>query len=707
MCHNIHDFLQWLHYFPPLAKKALQSFGARIDWRRQFVTTDANPYFDSFVRWQMNHLKKMGKIIYGKRYTVYSPKDGQACLDHDRSSGEGVNVQEYTALKLKVLEWPESAQKIIQGKIKDKANVYFIPATLRPETMYGQTCCFVSPTLTYGVFEISDTEYYVMSERSARNIAFQNVFPKWGEFPKVAEFKGADVLGALIHAPLSVHEKVRILPMDTIKDSKGTAVVTCVPSDSPDDYAMTMELRKKAEYYHIKKEWAELDIIPIIQTPSYGDLTAKALIEQMKITTPKDPKLAEAKELAYKEGFYQGKMLIGDFKGDKVEDAKNKVRQQLIDAGDAFAYAEPDGLVISRSADVCVAALLDQWFLDYGSAENGSTNPQWYEAVIKYVKENLETFYPEAQHSFVQVLNWLANWACARSYGLGSKLPWDHSVMVESLSDSTIYMSYYTIAHYLHKDLYGNELGLLGIKAEQMTDEVWDYIFGRGLPDSKPKTDITSASLETMRRSFEYWYPLDSRISGKDLVNNHLVFCLYIHAAMFPKARWPQAIRINGHLLLNGEKMSKSTGNFLTLQGAVEKFGADATRIALADAGDAIEDANFDESVANAVILKVYELKLWMEAMVKEAVLVDSVSEYKAKRETKPKSYDAVQRKSERVFWDDLFENEMNGIFAEAKQHYISYVRIKLQQPFTSLTKIRTSFKLALKASFYDFTAAR
>ena len=39
--------------------------------------------------------------------------------------------------------------------------------------------------------------------------------------------------------------------------------------------------------------------------------------------------------------------------------------------------------------------------------------------------------------------------------------------------------------------------------------------------------------------------------------------------------RWPQAIRANGHLLLNNEKMSKSTGNFLTLTDAIGKFSAD------------------------------------------------------------------------------------------------------------------------------------
>ena len=41
----------WLHYFPPIAKADNLALGTRIDWRRSFITTDTNPYYDSFVRW--------------------------------------------------------------------------------------------------------------------------------------------------------------------------------------------------------------------------------------------------------------------------------------------------------------------------------------------------------------------------------------------------------------------------------------------------------------------------------------------------------------------------------------------------------------------------------------------------------------------------------------------------------------------------------
>lgn len=669
---DIHLFANpahWLEYFPPLCKRDLTNFGGRIDWRRSFVTTDANPYYDAFVRWQMNRLKELGKIKFGKRYTVYSPKDGQPCLDHDRSSGEGVTVQEYTALKLKVKEWPEKAQQKLKGILPDKANVYFVPATLRPETMYGQTCCFVGPSISYGIFEVAENEYFFLSDRAARNMAFQDIFPKWGIFPQIAELEGSDVIGTLVDAPLSVHKNgVRILPMETVKATKGTGVVTCVPSDSPDDYATVQDLIKKADYYGIKKEWAELEIIEIIETPSYGRLTAKTLVEKLKINSPKDAKqLAEAKELAYKEGFYQGTMVYGDFKGKPVQEAKVLVKDQLIESGLAFNYAEPDGVVISRSGDDCVAAHLDQWYLNYGKSENGGDG-EWCDTVLSHVDGELNTFSSEAKHQFEQTLGWLSQWACARSFGLGTRLPWDHKFLVESLSDSTIYMSYYTIAHYLHKDIFGKERGLGNVTPDQMTDEVWDYIFTK---QDNVKSDIPKDTLESMRREFEYWYPLDVRVSGKDLIQNHLTFFLYIHVALFPREYWPRGVRANGHLLLNGEKMSKSTGNFLTLSEAVGKFGADATRVALADAGDGIEDANFEESVANSSILKLYELKKWCEEMILDAKLVESPEKYVHVRDNeKVKEKDTIQRTGPKGFWDELFENEINGLVEETRVQY-------------------------------------
>lgn len=53
-----------------------------------------------------------------------------------------------------------------------------------------------------------------------------------------------------------------------------------------------------------------------MHTPMYGDLTAVAIVEKYKIQSQKDKvALTEAKAEAYKEGFYNGVMVVGDFKG--------------------------------------------------------------------------------------------------------------------------------------------------------------------------------------------------------------------------------------------------------------------------------------------------------------------------------------------------------------------------------------------------------
>ncbi len=57
------DADHWLDYFPPLCVSDLKDMGLHVDWRRSFVTTDRNPFFDSFVRWQFIRLKERDKVM--------------------------------------------------------------------------------------------------------------------------------------------------------------------------------------------------------------------------------------------------------------------------------------------------------------------------------------------------------------------------------------------------------------------------------------------------------------------------------------------------------------------------------------------------------------------------------------------------------------------------------------------------------------------
>nr|GEW78321.1 leucine--tRNA ligase, cytoplasmic-like [Tanacetum cinerariifolium] len=149
------------------------------------------------------------------------------------------------------------------------------------------------------------------------------------------------------------------------------------------------------------------------------------------------------------------------------------------------------------------------------------------------------------------------------------------------------------------------------VKPKHLIDDVWDYLFLEG---KEPKhSDIPLDLLKKMRKEFEYWYPLNIRVSSKDLMQNHLTFCIYNHTAIFPKKHWSRGFRCNGHLMLNSKKMSKSTGKFMTLKQAIEEFSVDATRFSLADVGDSMDDANFVVETADAAILRLTKERTWME----------------------------------------------------------------------------------------------
>ena len=162
----------------------LKKFGLCADFRRSFITTSVNPYYDSFVRWQFLKLKEAGRVKFGKRPSIFSPLDGQICADHDRASGEGVIPQAYTCIKIKVLELKGKLAEL-QGK-----DVFLVAATLRPETMYGQTNCFVLPGAE--------------SDRSARNMAYQGFFKETGVVEKLFSVTGDELIGLPLKAPNAV-----------------------------------------------------------------------------------------------------------------------------------------------------------------------------------------------------------------------------------------------------------------------------------------------------------------------------------------------------------------------------------------------------------------------------------------------------------------------------------------------------------------------
>lgn len=371
------DPIHWLKYFPPQGKKDLIDFGISADWRRSFITTSANPFYDSFIRWQVSTLKAADKIYYGKKYTIFSELDNQPCADHDRSKGEGVGPQEYVGIKIRLLEFPDSIKEYA-----DK-DVFLVAATLRPETMYGQTNCFVLPTAEYGLYEMKDNQFFIISERAARNFAFQELTKEDRKFPCLAKVSGQDLVGKALRAPLTSYEKVYALPMGTISMTKGTGIVTSVPSDSPDDWATLRDLQTKEglrQKWNVQEEWVkDFAPIPIINIPEFGNLSAVHLVDEFKIQSQNDKDLLKkAKDKAYLKGFYEGKMITGIAEGQGVEQAKPIIKKHLFDNNMAVPYYEPEGEVVSRTGDNCIVATCYQWFFRYGE-------DQWKDLIKEHV----------------------------------------------------------------------------------------------------------------------------------------------------------------------------------------------------------------------------------------------------------------------------------------------------------------------------------
>ena len=554
---------EWTKHFPKKAIQDLKKFGASVDWRRSFITTSLNPPYDKFIRWQFNKLLSRKNLIKGTFPVVWCPKRETVVGDHDRLSGEGETPQEYTLLKFK-------------GE-----NDYLVAATLRPETVFGQTNIWVDGEGTYTKAKVGN-ETWIMSKKMPFKLGLQG-----HKVEELGEIKGSELVGKKYEAP-EIKKEIIVLPAKFCDASIGSGIVTSVPSDSPDDYQGLVDLQNSKEEC---KKWnldynsiKQIEPLAILDSGEMGTLPAPKLCKELGIKDQSQrAKLDKAKQDLYLHSFNHGVMLnTADFvAGKPVEEAREIVKKKLVDSNQAVIYYELTGPVKSRWLADCVVKIVDnQWFLAYGDED-------WTKKTEEALA-SMELYPAKSRTQFEYVLQWLNNWACVREKGLGTKLPWDDNWVIESLSDSTIYMAYYTVAHYLQD-----------LEEEQVTESLLEAIFGEGNTKvAAEETGLKQHDIINWRNEFNYWYPYDLRVSGKDLIQNHLSFSLFNHTAMFEKDKWPKGFAVNGWVLVDGEKMSKSKGNFFTMKELIDKYGADVVRFTLCNAGEGLDDPNWEVSFA-------------------------------------------------------------------------------------------------------------
>lgn len=311
----------------------------------------------------------------------------------------------------------------------------------------------------------------------------------------------------------------------------------------------------------------------------------------MGIDTEDPAELRDYIDSIYRAEYYKGTMrdniiqMVPEFMRQKVKDyiagrrvidARKDVRDLLrvMDRYDRI-YEISNGPIYCRcGAEIVVKKIEDQWFLAYD-------DPKWKNQTLHSL--NLIKFVPpEVRKDFEKAIFNMKRRAVGRSRGIGVKLPWNGSQIIDSLSDSTIYTAFYTFSHIA--------------KGKKLTDEALDYILlGMGSPEEIEKTnEIDVKDVIKMRNEFEYWYPVDSRHSGRDLVQNHLPFFIYNHLAIFGEEMLPKQIVLNGFIRVGGKKMSKSLRNIYPLEKAIREFGVDPIRVALSSSALIIQDTDFD-----------------------------------------------------------------------------------------------------------------
>ncbi|HDI01707.1 MAG TPA: leucine--tRNA ligase, partial [Candidatus Bathyarchaeota archaeon] len=567
---ELKDPVAMARYFTERGRVAVRRMGFSIDWRREFHTTSQHPHYNCFIRWQYAKLRELGYVVRGTHPVVWCPSCESPVGDHDRLEGEGVRPEEFTLLKFK-----------LKGQ-----DTYLVAATFRPETIFGATNLWLNPDVRYVEASV-DGERWVIAPEAVPKLRDQG-----RSIEVLREFPGSELIGRSCVSPIDGRE-LPVLPGWFVDPGYATGVVFSVPAHAPYDYVALRDLKANPEMLkRFNIDPAILDgIKPIsmIELEGYGDYPAIEVVEKMGIKDQHDPGLEEATSLIYKEEFHKGRLkpICGEYAGKLVKEVKAKLIEDLKAKGIADSMWELPAKVVCRCGTNCHVRLLqDQWFLRY-------SDPGWKERAKECVRQM--KIYPEAARAwFLEVIDWYLDWPCAHKMGLGTPLPWDPDWLVETLSDSTIYMAFYTIMRAIRE---------YDIGPEQLTEEVLDYVFlGRGDPEAlAAKVGLSPDVLREMRDEFLYWYPVDLRNSAKELVPNHLTFFVFHHVAIWPRELWPRAIGVNGMVMIEGEKMSKRKGNFVPIEDAVEAYGADATRCALLLGAEGMDDPDWRADNVRAV----------------------------------------------------------------------------------------------------------
>ena len=544
-----------VNYFSDTYKIDFKALGMSLDWRREFTTGDK--LYNKLIEWQFHKLFDQGYLEKGEYPILYCPQCENAVGEDDISSGDELNldINEYTCIKFPF------------------EDAYLVPSTLRPETIYGATNLWMNPFGTY-VYARVNGDTWVISEEATILLKSQNK-----DIEILEKFKGVDLIGKKVKSIDGTRELL-ILPGDFVDTSVATGVVYSVPAHAPYDYVALLDLQKNEatikEFKLNLDEIKKIKPIQIIDLLDFEDFPAKVYCEKYDVHTQTDfEKLDKATAENYKVEYYNGILndKCGKYKGMKVNEAVVKVIDDLIEDEKADKIFHPitKDLRCKCGKEILVSILSDQWFLNFNAGD-------WKQKASKCLS-NMVIVPKKYRKNFEHVFNWLEKRPCARKRGLGTKLPFDTNWIIESLSDSTIYMSFYTIIHLIKKN---------DIKPEQLTPAFFDFVLLNmgDIRSLSNQTKIEITVLEQMQQEFSYWYPVDHRHTAIMHISNHLSFYIFHHVAIFPEKHWPKIVSLMEPVIIEGQKMGKSKGNVISIANIISNYSADLFRFYISHSGD-------------------------------------------------------------------------------------------------------------------------
>ena len=543
-------------------KPNMKNLGYSVDWRREFTTNDKD--YNRFIEWQYKRLREKGLVKKGMHPTKYCINDENPVTTHDLLEGEDAEKQEYTLVKF-------------EGELNGE-EVYLPMATLRPETVFGVTHTLIDPSGDYQIIEV-DGEKWLVSEEAVEKIEHQD-----RRLEEVRDVKGAEIVSQYFRNPVT-DEEVIMLPGDFVGTDSGTGLVMSVPAHAPYDWISLQDLKNSEnllkEYGISPNEVRKIEPKQIINTDAYDDIPAKEACEQHGVDSQEDEEaLEKATDEVYEKEFHSGVLnaSCGDYTSENVNSVKDVLIDDFKDQGMFDSMYDFSEEVVCRCGGKVIVSMQESWFLEYG--DRG-----WKDKVLSHL-DDMEIIPEEKREDYEHTVDWLESWPAIRNFGLGTKLPFDDDFVVEPLSDSTIYMAFYTIRHVIRD-----------VNPRKLDPEFFDYVFSdKGSAEEVAEsTGIDQEIVEDAHEQFEYWYPLDYRTSAYPLIQNHLTFMIFHHTALFDRDDWPQGIATWGLGTLEGKKMSSSKGHVKLPDNAIQEYGADTTRFFIFASREPWQDFDWNE----------------------------------------------------------------------------------------------------------------